>query len=287
MKKLFVILNILPLFVFAQKIKTNEYDKFIKQKVIETAPVNVKTGLNTGMSVSLRAVGTDYYVNLKGYGSGASTISEGDEVIFLLANDSTVSAKSTGLQLFEVDAAKNRSTYNHEYKVTVDGLQKLSKNEVVGIRKYGLKNYVDIDNISNRFQNDIRNLALLFLSEVDKSKEQAFYVNAINLQDVQKHIGDSITVCGKIFTTRYLPAANNKPTLLNMGAPYPEQLLTLVIYEPERPLFGDEPETVFKDRDVCVAGKIELYNNRPQIILRKKEQVLLKAVNNSSDNVKK
>ncbi|MGN6400688.1 MAG: hypothetical protein ACTHMD_09550 [Flavisolibacter sp.] len=51
----------------------------------------------------------------------------------------------------------------------------------------------------------------------------------IELTDITSHIGDTVTVKGKIFGARYLEAAKNTPTFINVGAAYPNQLLTVVI----------------------------------------------------------
>ncbi|MEO6540843.1 MAG: hypothetical protein ABIN74_07645, partial [Ferruginibacter sp.] len=45
----------------------------------------------------------------------------------------------------------------------------------------------------------------------------------IKLDEVSQHIGDSVTVCGKVTDMRYFENSKNKPTFLNMGARYPNQ----------------------------------------------------------------
>lgn len=274
MKTSVTLFLLLPVLAFSQKIKVNTYDKFIKKQVVETSASTLQQNQANGVAISFKAVGNENFAVLKGYGAGASTISEGDELIFLLSNDSTVSAKSIGLQVFDVDVQKNRSSFNHEYKISRQGLELLSKYDAVGLRKYSIKGYTDIM-IPKTLRGQARELTSLLLQELEDVKPEAVYVKAINLQDVQKHIGDSIMVCGKIFTTRFLPYSNNSPTLLNMGAAYPEQPLTVVIYGADRVNFKEEPEVYFKEKEVCVNGKIELYNNRPQIVVRKKEQLTL------------
>lgn len=89
----------------------------------------------------------------------------------------------------------------------------------------------------------------------------------IDLKDVSKHIGDSVLVCGKIFSGRFLPRSEGSPTLLNMGGLYPDQLLTLVIWGKDRQPFNGIPEKLYKDQDVCVTGKIEMFKDKPQIVL--------------------
>ena len=95
----------------------------------------------------------------------------------------------------------------------------------------------------------------------------------IDLGEVDKHIGDSVTVCGKIFGGKFLSSSNNQPTFLNMGAEYPNQLLSIVIWGNTRKLFSYKPEEKLKNKNVCVTGKIETYKNKPQIVIQQVQQI--------------
>ncbi|HVF81267.1 MAG TPA: hypothetical protein VM884_05015, partial [Flavisolibacter sp.] len=67
-----------------------------------------------------------------------------------------------------------------------------------------------------------------------------------------------------------------KPTLINLGAPYPNQPLTIVIYEEDRAKFSSAPEEAFLDKEICVTGTLQLYNEKPQMVIRRKEQITVK-----------
>ncbi len=97
---------------------------------------------------------------------------------------------------------------------------------------------------------------------------------AIRLEDVGKHIGDSVKVCGKVFGIRYLEQSKNSPTLINLGAVYPNQLLTVVIWDDIRKQFEKTPEEMFKDKEICVTGRIKLYKEKEQIVILKKDQIV-------------
>jgi hypothetical protein len=111
--------------------------------------------------------------------------------------------------------------------------------------------------------------AILLFCSVQYSNAQ----QKITLQEVSKHIGDSVTVCGKIFGGKFVDASYNKPTFLNMGAAYPDQLLTIVIWGSARKLFPYKPEEKLKNKMVCITGKIELFKNKPQIVLQQPDQL--------------
>jgi micrococcal nuclease len=97
---------------------------------------------------------------------------------------------------------------------------------------------------------------------------------SIKLEDAAKHIGDSVTVCGKVADMRYFENSKNKPTLLNLGAKHPNELLTLVIWEATRALFTTKIDDLM-DKEICVTGRIILYKEKPEIIIEKPEQIVI------------
>jgi hypothetical protein len=97
---------------------------------------------------------------------------------------------------------------------------------------------------------------------------------SIKLEDVSKHVGDSVTVCGKVSGMRYFENSKNKPTFLNIGANHPNQLLTVVIWETARALFSSKVEELM-DKEICITGRIILYKERPEIVIEKPEQIVI------------
>jgi hypothetical protein len=97
----------------------------------------------------------------------------------------------------------------------------------------------------------------------------------IKIDDIAKHVGDSVKFCSKVYNARYLEGSKNKPTFLNVGASYPNQLVTTVIWGLDRKAFDGNPEEIYNDKKVCISGVVELYNDKPQINLFKKEQITI------------
>lgn len=97
----------------------------------------------------------------------------------------------------------------------------------------------------------------------------------IKLEEVSKHVGDSVTVCGKVAGLRYFEHSKNKPTFLNIGANHPNQLLTVVIWETARALFTTKPEDLM-DKEICITGRIILYKERPEIVIERPEQIVVR-----------
>lgn len=97
----------------------------------------------------------------------------------------------------------------------------------------------------------------------------------ITLEEVKQHMGDSVTVCGKVFGTRFLEYANGQPTLMNMGGFYPNELITVVIYGADRKKFKVKPEEFFLSKNICVTGRIAAFKGKSQMVVTMPEQVLL------------
>lgn len=104
------------------------------------------------------------------------------------------------------------------------------------------------------------------------NREQIKVRGQVSLAEIDLFEGDSITVSGKIFTARYLDDSKTKPTLLNMGAPYPDQPLTLVIESAVRNNFN-MPEEAYLNKTLRIKGKVVSYKGKPQIALYNTTQV--------------
>lgn len=97
--------------------------------------------------------------------------------------------------------------------------------------------------------------------------------------EAARHVGERGTVCGEVASTRYAPSANGEPTFLNLDRPYPNQVFTALIWGDDRPRFDRAPEEHFRDRRICVTGKITEYRGTPQIVVRRPDQVEIVAEN--------
>jgi exonuclease VII large subunit len=94
----------------------------------------------------------------------------------------------------------------------------------------------------------------------------------IKLDEISRHTGDSIVVCGKVAGMRYFENSRNQPTFLNMGADFPNQQVTVVIWGDMRKQFAESLEAL-KGKDICITGRITLYKDRPQIVIHDPGQV--------------
>lgn len=109
-------------------------------------------------------------------------------------------------------------------------------------------------------------LFLFSLSTLNAQKQ-------VQLEEISNSIGDSITIKGKVFTTRYLENSKGAPTLLNIGAAFPNQLVTVVIFGDDRGKFTQGPEIMFADKTISVTGKVTIFRDKPQIVISSLNQI--------------
>lgn len=166
MKKLLLVLISLPVMAFSQKIKKSEVDKFTKQKRIETSSELIRSGFTDVVAVSLRAVDTTCFINLLVTNWSIGVIGSDSPIMFLLDNGETVTAMSTGIQSYKISNASTKS-FDHQYKISKEGLEKLAAHKLKSIRRYTTENYSDLD-IKERMQDRLKDLSAVFLEELNK-----------------------------------------------------------------------------------------------------------------------
>jgi Protein of unknown function (DUF3761) len=90
--------------------------------------------------------------------------------------------------------------------------------------------------------------------------------NTLTTGESKDHIGDQATVCGKVASTRYAATTRGRPTFLNLDKPYPNQAFTVLIWGENRAKFG-APENTYRDKTICVTGKITEYRGAPEMVI--------------------
>jgi DNA/RNA endonuclease YhcR with UshA esterase domain len=101
------------------------------------------------------------------------------------------------------------------------------------------------------------------------------FTQTVAVEDVKNHVGEKVTILGKIADGRYLGSVAKKPTLLNINKAYPNQPLTVIIYGDNRNAFGYKPEEALLNKNVFVTGKVSLYNGKPQIEVERPDQIVI------------
>jgi len=86
-------------------------------------------------------------------------------------------------------------------------------------------------------------------------------------------VGRSATIAIARVEASYQPNVRGQPTFLN-DAPFPNHVFTAVVWGKDRQLFRPAPED-YQGRAVCVTGPIELFQQRPQIVVSSPSQLRL------------
>lgn len=71
--------------------------------------------------------------------------------------------------------------------------------------------------------------------------------------------------CGLVADVHYATRSNGRPTFIDLGHPYPNETLTVVIWGSDRARFDPPPESL-QGRRICVSGAVRSYHGRPEII---------------------
>lgn len=87
-------------------------------------------------------------------------------------------------------------------------------------------------------------------------------------EDAAKHIGENAIVTGEVAQVTTIKSG---VTYLNIGAKFPDNVFTGVIFKKDAPAFENLKE--LEGKKVELIGMIEEYKGKPQIILKKPDQI--------------
>lgn len=99
----------------------------------------------------------------------------------------------------------------------------------------------------------------------------SFAQNKLSADSAARHIGETITVCSKVYGTKSL----DKVTFINVGAAYPNSPLTIVIFAKDLANFKTSIDDLYNNKNVCVTGVVKAYNGKPEIIITKPEEIII------------
>jgi hypothetical protein len=97
----------------------------------------------------------------------------------------------------------------------------------------------------------------------------------ITAGEAKYHVGEKITVCGKVVGIHFVSSGKGQPTFIHFDEQYPNQIFTVLIWGADRPKFG-RPEETYLDKNVCVTGKITIYLRIPEIVATNPSQIRLR-----------
>lgn len=101
------------------------------------------------------------------------------------------------------------------------------------------------------------------------SAESAF-AQSLSAAEAKNHVGERATVCGKVAGEKTAMGSRGQPTFINLDAPYPNQVFTILIWGEDRQNVGELPAD---GSHVCAAGTIQDYRGVPEIVVKSKGQL--------------
>lgn len=83
---------------------------------------------------------------------------------------------------------------------------------------------------------------------------------AIEWSKAYQHVGEVVTLYGKVVDAEYATTSNGRPTFLDIGASYPNSdRLSVVIWGEDRASFSSSPEKMYRDKTIAVTGEVYIY----------------------------
>lgn len=96
----------------------------------------------------------------------------------------------------------------------------------------------------------------------------------IKPKQAKDYVNQNVQVCGFVDGYYFDARSSGQPTFLDMGAPYPNQPLVVVIWGDERSHFSYPLESL-KGKSICVSGRVTLYRGKPEIVVSDEKQIIL------------
>ena len=100
-------------------------------------------------------------------------------------------------------------------------------------------------------------------------------IKEININEIENYIDKDVKICTKVFGTKQL-TSGSKPTFINCGAAYPNSPLTIVILFEDLENFKENPANFYDGKNICVTGKLIMYKGKPEIVVKKENDIEVK-----------
>src|ERR1700753_65839 len=95
---------------------------------------------------------------------------------------------------------------------------------------------------------------------------------------VTQHIGETVTVCEKVFSGTRVKESN--AVLLDLGGFHPSPQLLVIIPAELSDKFKGHPEIDYDGKDITVTGKVIIYKGKPGILIQNPSHLRLVMIDN-------
>lgn len=98
-------------------------------------------------------------------------------------------------------------------------------------------------------------------------------VDEVEASEASRFVGTSRAVVGTVAGTKHDASKQGRPTFLDIDYPYPNNVLTVVIFDNDRKKFPAPPETLFSGKRIRVTGLIKEYKGKPEVVVSQPNQI--------------
>jgi exonuclease VII large subunit len=112
----------------------------------------------------------------------------------------------------------------------------------------------------------LKKLLLLFI--ILSGTRNYFAQEAITTEEISNSIGKDVIVVGQATQVKIM---ESKMVYINIDGEFPDNKLTGVVFKKDADKFENVKD--YEGKKVELTGKLELYKGKPQIVLKKKEQL--------------
>lgn len=152
------------------------------------------------------------------------------------------------------------------YAVPIDSVEKLT----------GLDLYASLDDATEARVEAMRDPQAWygkgdpFIGEVEPLKAP-LPGGRFNTTQARYQVGKVATICGTVVSTRRTQKAN--ALYLNMDRTHPHQEFYATVWDYNSPNFHYDPETYLVNRQVCITGKVTLFDDIPRISVNNEKEI--------------
>lgn len=136
--------------------------------------------------------------------------------------------------------------------------------EMAGIRLAGLLNKIFAADAYKNVPSVVNTKGAGALSMVNFGPQTSEAFKTIPVEDAARHIDENVNITAKVYS--YKELANM--TLVNLGAEYPNQLLTVVLKGDTKALSKG-----IDNKMLNIKGKLEMYKGKPEIVITDARQI--------------
>ncbi len=100
-----------------------------------------------------------------------------------------------------------------------------------------------------------------------------YHIENVSAYDASAFIGEVANIYGRVYDTWYLRETDEY--FLYFGGPYPYQDFSIVLTGKDARRFSRNPERFFTNRNISVTGLVSLWEDKPEIVVKKRSQIHL------------